>query len=123
MKKQNKTTFTAIIAFILMLSMTGTSLAHSGRTDSKGGHRDNKNKSGLGYYHFHCGGYPAHMHENGTCPYRTVKSTPTPIPTPTPTPTPVIETTHIQNNLPSIFHMDSKMNFFLKNLDFLSKKQ
>lgn len=43
--------------------------AHSGRTDRYGGHKDNKNKSGLGYYHYHCGGYPAHLHENGICPY------------------------------------------------------
>lgn len=43
--------------------------AHSGRTDSSGGHRDNKNKSGLGSYHYHCGGYPAHLHKNGICPY------------------------------------------------------
>lgn len=31
--------------------------AHSGRTDSNEGHRDNKNKSELGNYHYHCGGY------------------------------------------------------------------
>lgn len=43
--------------------------AHSGRTDSNGGHRDNKNKSGLGSYHYHCGGYPAHLHPDGVCPY------------------------------------------------------
>lgn len=43
--------------------------AHSGRTDASGGHRDNKNKSGLGPYHYHCGGYPAHLHTNGVCPY------------------------------------------------------
>lgn len=43
--------------------------AHSGRTDSQGGHRDNKNKSGLGSYHYHCGGHPAHLHRNGVCPY------------------------------------------------------
>lgn len=43
--------------------------AHSGRTDGHGGHRDNKNKSGLGSYHYHCGGYPAHLHTNGVCPY------------------------------------------------------
>lgn len=42
--------------------------AHSGRTDSSGGHKDNKNKSGLGYYHYHHG-YPAHLHKNGVCPY------------------------------------------------------
>ncbi len=43
--------------------------AHSGRTDSQGGHRDNKNKSGLGSYHYHCGGYEAHLHPGGVCPY------------------------------------------------------
>lgn len=43
--------------------------AHSGRTDSRGGHKDNKNKSGLGSYHYHCGGHPAHLHTNGECPY------------------------------------------------------
>ena len=43
--------------------------AHPGRTDANGGHRDNKNKSGLGSYHYHCGGYPAHLHPGGICPY------------------------------------------------------
>jgi hypothetical protein len=43
--------------------------AHSGRTDSSGGHKDNKNKSGLGYYHYHCGGNPPHLHKDGVCPY------------------------------------------------------
>lgn len=43
--------------------------AHQGRTDSNGGHHDYKNKSGLGDYHYHCGGYPAHLHTNGVCPY------------------------------------------------------
>ena len=43
--------------------------AHSGRTDASGGHRDNKNASGLGSYHYHCGGHPAHLHPNGVCPY------------------------------------------------------
>ena len=43
--------------------------AHPGRTDANGGHRDNKNKSGLGSYHYHCGSYPAHLHPNGVCPY------------------------------------------------------
>lgn len=54
------------LAFIMC---TGTAFAHSGRTDSSGGHRDNKNASGLGSYHYHCGGYPAHLHTNGVCPY------------------------------------------------------
>lgn len=43
--------------------------AHSGRTDARGGHKDNKNASGLGSYHYHCGGYPAHLHPDGVCPY------------------------------------------------------
>ena len=29
--------------------------AHPGRTDANGGHRDNKNVSGLGSYHYHYG--------------------------------------------------------------------
>lgn len=41
-----------------------TALAHSGRTDSQGGHYD----SATGEYHFHHG-YPAHQHVNGVCPY------------------------------------------------------
>lgn len=44
--------------------------AHSGRTDGHGGHRDSRNISGLGGYHYHCGGHPAHLHEDGACPYQ-----------------------------------------------------
>ncbi len=54
-----------VIAFSCIFSM---SYAHSGRTDSSGGHKDNKNKSGLGYYNYHHG-YKAHLHKNGVCPY------------------------------------------------------
>ncbi|MDO5338351.1 MAG: YHYH domain-containing protein [Eubacteriales bacterium] len=43
--------------------------AHSGRTDGSGGHHDNRNASGLGSYHYHCGGHPAHLHTGGVCPY------------------------------------------------------
>lgn len=49
--------------------VTLTAEAHSGRTDKYGGHKDNKNVSGLGNYHYHCGGNPPHLHENGICPY------------------------------------------------------
>lgn len=28
-----------------------------------------KIRAGLGSYHYHCGGHPAHLHENGVCPY------------------------------------------------------
>lgn len=43
--------------------------AHSGRTDGNGGHHDYRNVSGLGSYHYHCGGHPAHLHSGGVCPY------------------------------------------------------
>lgn len=51
--------------------------AHSGRTDSNGGHKDNKNKSGLGSYHYHCGGNPPHSHSGGVCPYKTTAASKT----------------------------------------------
>lgn len=38
--------------------------AHSGKTDSNGGHYD----SSTGKYHYHHG-YSAHQHKNGVCPY------------------------------------------------------
>lgn len=63
----------SIYAMSAMLAFSstpvGTVQAHSGRTDASGGHHDNKNASGLGSYHYHCGGYPAHLHEGGVCPY------------------------------------------------------
>lgn len=62
------TVFLLLLYIILVIPFS--SYAHSGRTDSKGGHKDNKNKSGLGYYHYHCGGNPAHLHKNGICPYK-----------------------------------------------------
>ncbi|MDR1549034.1 MAG: YHYH domain-containing protein [Hungatella sp.] len=65
-----------LIAAILIIGSMETSYpgciiiaqAHSGRTDSQGGHHDYKNKSGLGSYHYHHG-YSAHLHPNGVCPY------------------------------------------------------
>ena len=60
----------------VLLGWPIVNLAHSGRTDSSGGHRDNKNASGLGGYHYHCGGHPAHLHTGGVCPY----SAPAPAP-------------------------------------------
>lgn len=61
--------FISICVFLILIIMCNITFAHSGRTDSNGGHRDNKNKSGLGSYHYHCGGHPAHLHTNGVCPY------------------------------------------------------
>lgn len=66
-------TILMIIAIILFLNLD--SFAHSGRTDSNGGHKDNKNASGLGSYHYHCGGNPPHLHTNGVCPYSSNKTT------------------------------------------------
>ncbi|HIU76093.1 MAG TPA: Ig-like domain-containing protein [Candidatus Pelethocola excrementipullorum] len=60
---------TTLVLFLCILLLPITAAGHSGRTDSSGGHRDNKNKSGLGSYHYHCGGYPAHLHDGGVCPY------------------------------------------------------
>lgn len=69
---KNLITFTLLTAFLMTPLTTN---AHSGRTDSNGGHKDNKNVSGLGPYHYHCGGYPAHLHTNGVCPYNSSAST------------------------------------------------
>lgn len=58
-----------VFVFIFCFIFSGnTSFAHSGRTDSSGGHHDYKNKSGLGSYHYHHG-YGPHLHEGGVCPY------------------------------------------------------
>lgn len=67
--KNSKIIKIIILAVIILLSTQTAIFAHSGRTDSSGGHKDNKNASGLGSYHYHCGGHPAHLHENGVCPY------------------------------------------------------
>lgn len=58
--------FTILMASILLFS--STAFAHSGRTDSSGGHHDYNNVSGLGSYHYHHG-YGPHLHPNGVCPY------------------------------------------------------
>lgn len=73
--RRNKGKVLAILLIALSLvSIQISTYAHSGRTDSSGGHKDNKNKSGLGSYHYHCGGYPAHLHTNGVCPYSSSSS-------------------------------------------------
>ncbi len=77
MKKTKQILLTLLTVFTLtficpsIIPVVGINIveAHSGRTDSNGGHRDNNNVSGLGSYHYHCGGYPAHLHSNGVCPY------------------------------------------------------
>lgn len=72
MKKLMKKLCALMCVFAMVMSVGVTAFAHSGRTDGSGGHKDNKNKSGLGGYHYHCGGYPAHLHEDGYCPYTDV---------------------------------------------------
>lgn len=67
--KNKKIIFTSVTILIICLACVFNVFAHSGRTDSSGGHRDNKNSSGLGSYHYHCGGYPPHLHSGGVCPY------------------------------------------------------
>lgn len=68
--RKNKIKIILILLIALsIISMGINAYAHSGRTDSSGGHKDNKNKSGLGSYHYHCGGHAAHIHTNGVCPY------------------------------------------------------
>lgn len=72
MKKLGRILLTLICVSALIVGATLTASAHSGRTDGNGGHKDNQNKSGLGSYHYHCGGYPAHLHTKGYCPYTDV---------------------------------------------------
>ena len=73
--RKNKGKIISILLIVLSVNSIGiTTYAHSGKTDSSGGHRDNKNKSGLGSYHYHCGGHPAHLHTNGVCPYSSSSS-------------------------------------------------
>lgn len=69
--KKIKKILTVLFACMLISS---TAFAHSGRTDSAGGHHDYKNVSGLGSYHYHHG-YPAHLHPNGICPYSSAAQT------------------------------------------------
>lgn len=59
------------VSVLIMFSMVA--YGHSGRTDANGGHHDYDNVSGLGSYHYHHG-YPAHLHENGICPYESYSS-------------------------------------------------
>ena len=53
-----------LLISLLCLFFTLSATAHSGRTDSKGGHYDHS----TGDYHYHHG-YPPHDHPNGECPY------------------------------------------------------
>lgn len=67
-----------IVFCIFFFAFSNVAFAHGGRTDSSGGHHDYNNVSGLGSYHYHCDGHPAHLHENGICPYSSSNNSDTP---------------------------------------------
>ncbi len=69
MKKSKKKIISILLNIFIICSISAGVYAHQGKTDANGGHKDKNNKSGLGYYHYHCGGHPAHLHPNGICPY------------------------------------------------------
>lgn len=71
MEKKFKALVFTLCAVLVLLCCSTVSSAHSGRTDSQGGHRDNRNVSGLGSYHFHHG-YSPHLHLGDYCPYTDV---------------------------------------------------
>jgi len=74
MRKNKKKIISILLIILSIISIGVNAYAHSGRTDSSGGHKDNNNKSGLGSYHYHCEGHPAHLHTNGVCPYSSSSS-------------------------------------------------
>ena len=61
MKKFISISALLVVFFSLLCPLV---IAHSGRTDGKGGHYDRS----TGKYHYHHG-YPAHQHTDGICPY------------------------------------------------------
>lgn len=61
---KNKKNIVIILLFLVVVSICVSAYAHSGRTDSNGGHYN----SSTGEYHYHHG-EPAHQHNNGKCPY------------------------------------------------------
>lgn len=103
---------------ISLLICTSTTYGHSGRTDSNGGHRDKKNVSGLGPYHYHCGGYPAHLHPNGVCPYKSSGASSTPKTSSKPaqsTPNPNINNVYLIHTMPQMTVGESYVNEAVSN--------
>ena len=74
MRKNKKKIISILLIILSIISIGVNAYAHSGRTDSSGGHKDNDDKRGLGSYHYHCEGHPAHLHTNGVCPYSSSSS-------------------------------------------------
>ena len=48
MRKNKKKIISILLIILSIISIGVNAYAHSGRTDSSGGHKDNNNKSGLG---------------------------------------------------------------------------
>lgn len=59
-----KRIFCIVLSVLLLVILAVPVTAHSGRTDSSGGHYN----SSTGEYHYHHG-ESAHQHRNGKCPY------------------------------------------------------
>lgn len=70
MKKAFKISLILMSIVVIILGSCVAVFAHPGKTDSDGGHFDRS----TGEYHYHHG-YPAHQHENGTCPYNKKSTT------------------------------------------------
>ena len=62
--KHTKNLITIVLFVYFTIFFCFTVTAHSGRTDSNGGHYDHND----GSYHYHHG-YPEHQHPNDVCPY------------------------------------------------------
>ena len=65
-----KTTALCLLVFLTVIALALPVQAHSGRTDSSGGHYDRS----TGKYHYHHG-YSAHQHTGGVCPYESKNKT------------------------------------------------
>ena len=104
------------LALFLAVSMLPMALAHSGRTDSNGGHKDNKNVSGLGSYHYHHG-YGPHLHPGGVCPYdskpaSTPSSTPSTTPSTTTKPSAPVDNSVKATRTSSVVYVNSEKKSF-----------
>lgn len=64
MKKRKRIILLLLVIVLSVCFIPMSTSAHSGKTDSAGGHHD----TATGEYHYHHG-HPAHDHENGVCPY------------------------------------------------------
>lgn len=64
MKKRKRIILLLLVIVLSVCFIPMSASAHSGKTDSAGGHHD----TATGEYHYHHG-HPAHDHKNGVCPY------------------------------------------------------